>query len=40
MTRDVAQTHERTREVAERLLDVRRVGRDRYVELYEQVLKS
>jgi len=37
MTSDVAQTRQRTREVAERLLDVRRVGRERYVELYEQV---
>jgi len=27
-------------DVAERLLDVRRVGRERYVELYEQVLAS
>jgi glycosyltransferase involved in cell wall biosynthesis len=40
MTREVAQTRQRTREVAERLLDVRRVGRERYVELYEQVLAS
>jgi glycosyltransferase involved in cell wall biosynthesis len=37
MTNDLAQTRQRTREVAERLLDVRRVGRERYVELYEQV---
>lgn len=40
MTSDFEQTRERTREVAERLLDVRRVGRERYVELYEQVLAS
>jgi len=38
MTGDVEQTRARTREVAERLLDVRRVGRERYVELYEQLL--
>jgi glycosyltransferase involved in cell wall biosynthesis len=37
MTNDLVQTRQRTREVAERLLDVRRVGRERYVELYEQV---
>jgi len=37
MTNDVAQTRQRTRKVAERVLDVRRVGRERYVELYEQV---
>ena len=37
MTSDVDQTRRRTREVAERLLDVRRVGRERYAELYEQV---
>lgn len=40
MTSDVEQTRARTREVAERLLDVRRVGRERYVALYEQVLAS
>jgi glycosyltransferase involved in cell wall biosynthesis len=40
MTNDVEQTRARTREVAERLLDVRRVGRERYVALYEQVLAS
>ncbi len=40
MTTDVEQTRARTREVAERLLDVRRVGRERYVELYEQVFAS
>lgn len=37
MTSDADQTRRRTREVAERLLDVRRVGRERYAELYEQV---
>src|SRR5262249_44192406 len=37
MTNDLEQTRQLTREVAERLLDVRRVGRERYVELYEQV---
>jgi glycosyltransferase involved in cell wall biosynthesis len=40
MTGDIEQTRQRTREVAERLLDVRRVGRDRYVELYQQVIAS
>jgi hypothetical protein len=40
MTSDVEQTRQRAREVAERLLDVRRVGRERYVELYEQVLAN
>lgn len=40
MTNDVDQTRRHTREVAERLLDVRRVGRERYVELYEQVFAS
>lgn len=40
LTREVNQTRERTREVAERLLDVRRVGRERYVQLYEQVFVS
>jgi glycosyltransferase involved in cell wall biosynthesis len=37
MVNDVEHTRRLTREVAERLLDVRRVGRERYVELYEQV---
>lgn len=37
MTSDTEPTRARTRGVAERLLDVRRVGRERYVELYEQV---
>ena len=40
MTNDVEQTRRHTREVAERLLDVRVVGRQRYVELYEQVFAS
>jgi glycosyltransferase involved in cell wall biosynthesis len=40
MTKDVEQTRRHTRDVAERLLDVRRVGRERYVELYEQVLAN
>jgi glycosyltransferase involved in cell wall biosynthesis len=40
MSSDVEQTRDRAREVAERLLDVRRVGRERYVELYEQVLSD
>jgi glycosyltransferase involved in cell wall biosynthesis len=37
MMRDVERTREHSRDVAGRLLDVRRVGRERYVELYEQV---
>jgi len=37
MTSNVEQTRRQAREVAERLLDVRRVGRDHYVELYEKV---
>ena len=40
MRRDVEQTRARTRQVAERLLDVRRVGRERYIQLYEQVLAT
>jgi glycosyltransferase involved in cell wall biosynthesis len=40
MTDDVEQTRQHTREVAERLLDVRRVGRERYIELYEQVFAN
>jgi glycosyltransferase involved in cell wall biosynthesis len=32
------QTRRRTREVAERLFDVRRIGTERYVRLYEQVM--
>jgi len=40
MTKDVEQTRHHTRDVAEQLLDVRRVGRERYVELYEQVLAN
>ena len=40
MTDDVEQTRQHTREVAERLLDVRRVGRERYVELYERILSG
>lgn len=39
-TKDVEQIRHHTREVAEKLLDVRRVGRERYVELYEQVLAN
>lgn len=35
---DVAGTRRRTRDVAERLYDVRQVGVERYVRLYEQVL--
>ena len=40
MTSAVEQTREHTRKVAERLLDVRRVGLERYDELYEQVFAS
>jgi glycosyltransferase involved in cell wall biosynthesis len=40
MTGDLTATRRHTREVAERLFDVRRVGRERYEELYEQLLAS
>lgn len=38
MTADPENTRRRTREVAEKLFDVRGLGRDRYVTLYEKVL--
>jgi len=34
------QTHARTREVAERLFDVRRIGAERYARLYREVLDN
>jgi len=37
---DVVQTRKRTREVAERLFDVRQVGVERYARLYENVLAT
>jgi glycosyltransferase involved in cell wall biosynthesis len=37
---DPEQTRKRTRVVAERLFDVRRVGAERYAELYEQILSK
>jgi glycosyltransferase involved in cell wall biosynthesis len=37
-SRDIAQTRRRTRAVAERLFDVRKVGVERYARLYETVL--
>ena len=38
LTRDVEQTRKKSREVAEKSFDVRRVGRERYARLYEKVL--
>ena len=38
--RDAAETRKRSREVAERLFDVRKVGVERYARLYERVLGS
>jgi glycosyltransferase involved in cell wall biosynthesis len=38
--RDPAETRRRTREVAERLFDVRKVGVERYARLYEAVLEG
>ena len=40
LTGNLEQTRRRTREVAERLFDVRRVGFERYSRLYEKVLGS
>jgi glycosyltransferase involved in cell wall biosynthesis len=38
LTRDVEQTRKKSREVAEKSFDVRRVGLERYARLYEKVL--
>jgi len=38
LTRNVEQTRKKSREVAEKSFDVRRVGLERYARLYEKVL--